>query len=84
MADNRTDYRDPHVSTSKDSGGGMPSWLKWALIALAVIAVVWIVAALIPSDNEAAIGTTEPAVVTEEPLVTDDVETEIVPVVPAD
>jgi hypothetical protein len=81
MADNRTDYRDPHVSTSKDTSGGMPSWLKWALIALAVIAAIWIIAALIPSGDEVPVGTTADPVVIEEGT---DTEVETVPVVPAD
>jgi hypothetical protein len=61
MANHDTDYRDPKVTTTNDSSGGMPSWLKWVLIAIAVIAVLWLLSALFMPDNDAArVGTTDP------------------------
>lgn len=71
MAD-QTEYRDPKVTTSRDATiAGSPSWIRWALIALAVLAAIWIISALIPSGDGAAVDTTDPAVVTTDPAVVD-------------
>jgi hypothetical protein len=82
MADNRTEYRDPNVTTAKDSGG-MPSWLKWLLIAIVVLAALWLLAPLLLPDDDATLGTapaTDPGAI----VVEEGAEVETVPVVPVD
>jgi hypothetical protein len=81
MAD-RTDYRDPNVTTSRDaSSGGMPSWLKWVLVALAIVLALWLILSFFDMDETGGVTTTaDPDAV----IVEEGAETEILPVVPAE
>lgn len=84
MADN-TKYRDPKVTTSADANdksGGSPSWLKWVLIAIAVLVALWLLMSLLGADDEVTrVGDPDAVVVQPEGEV---VTTETVPVVPVE
>jgi len=56
MADNTT-YRDPSVTTTTDdthssSSTGNANWLKWALVAFAVLIGLWLLLSLFTADDD--------------------------------
>ncbi|TFL18870.1 hypothetical protein [Jannaschia formosa] len=81
MAD-RTDYRDPNVTTTRDDKSSSSSgWIKWVLIALAVLAALWLLFSLFDTEEEV---TTIPATDTDAVVVEEGTDATVVPVTPVD
>ena len=83
---NDPNYREPRVTTTKDTSGGIPSWLKYLLIALAALLLLWALFELFDNDADVATvpATDTDAVIVETEPATGTTDTETVPVAPVE
>lgn len=73
MADGPNDFRDPKVTGSSASSGGIGKWIGYAIAALvALLLLLWLFGAF---DNDDAVVVTD-----DQPVVTDQPDAVVVPV----